>query len=249
MGVTDPDTKTSILNQIKAYQNEENDIIRKLENNPDLLPGEKQSLVKRIKQLTDLRSDLYKSLRENTDYYTKILTASDATLLQQTAAANIVESELDRAKKRLEYLEMEKNNKVRLVEINEYYGDKYSEHSTLMKIVIFTLIPIIILTIIYNKGFLPSRIYYILFIITGVIGAYYFWKTYGSIITRDNMNYNEYSWSFDKKNAPKGSGKVNDDPWMNKGIGSCMNSDCCSSDQIYNSANLKCETKTASNKV
>ena len=48
-------------------------------------------------------------------------------------------------------LNLKKNNKMRLVEINDYYGDKYAEHSQLMKIVIFTLIPVIILAIL-NKN-------------------------------------------------------------------------------------------------
>ena len=63
---------------------------------------------------------------------------------------HIVEKELNAAKKRLQLLEEEKNNKIRLVEINTYFSDKYAEHSQLMKIVIFTLVPVIIISFLYN---------------------------------------------------------------------------------------------------
>ena len=49
-----------------------------------------------------------------------------------------------------------------LVEINNYYGQKYAEHSDLMKIIILMLIPIFILSLLKNKEILPSNIYYIL---------------------------------------------------------------------------------------
>jgi hypothetical protein len=175
-------------------------------------------------------------------FYQTALSSSTGTLKEQAAAIDIVETELNRAKRRLKYLEMEKNNKIRLVEINQYYGDKYAEHTSLMKVVIFTLVPIIILTIIYNKGFLPSRVYYIIFIIIGIIGAYYFWKTYTSIIIRDNMNYNEYNWAFNASSAPKGS-PSDIDPWGGIGtLGTCIGEACCQSDQTYDNNLDQCIT-------
>jgi polysaccharide deacetylase 2 family uncharacterized protein YibQ len=74
------------------------------------------------------------------NYFESALNTSIGSLKEQVVAIGIVENELNRAKKRLEILEEEKNNKIRLVEINNYYGDKYAEHSQLMKIVIFILI-------------------------------------------------------------------------------------------------------------
>jgi hypothetical protein len=190
--------------------------------------------------LTDIRSGLYETLSGMQSFYQSALNSSTGTLKEQTAAINIVETELNRAKQRLNYLEMEKNNKIRLVEINQYYGEKYAEHTNLMKIVIFTLIPIIILTILFNKGILPSRIYYILFIIVGIVGAVYFWRTYASIITRDNMNYNEYNFPFDPKNAPKSNGDVSDDPWAGLKLGTCVGEACCQEDQIYDATLNQC---------
>lgn len=231
-----------LLKDISELQVLEGNLLNNLQVKPNLTSAEQTALNQQITKLSTMRSNLYTTLSEINAFYQTALSSSTGTLSEQTTAINIVESELTRSKKRLEYLEMQRNNKVRLVEINEYYGDKYYEHTNLMKIVIFTLIPIIILTILYNKGLLPSRIYYILFIIVGIVGAVYFWKTYASIITRDNMMYDSYNWPFDAKSAPKGSGDGTD-PWLTGtglGLGTCVGENCCSVGQTYNTKIFQC---------
>jgi len=229
-----------ILGDIQKLQNMEGDLFNKINQDPSLTSQQQQEIIDQINKLSIMRTNLYTTLSEINSFYQNALTSSNGTLIQQTAAVNIVETELNRSKKRLEKLQEQKNNKIRLVEINEYYGDKYSEHSTLMKIIIFTLIPVIILTILFNNGFLPSRLYYILIIIVGFVGAYYGWKTYSSIVSRDNMNYNEYNWPFDLKNAPKGKGS-DKDPWANIGnVGTCIGEYCCSPGQTYDTTLNQC---------
>lgn len=232
-----------ILQNIQLLQNSEQELMRDLENNPNLSSQQQQKIIQKIQMLTDIRSGLYKTLSGMQSFYQSALNSSTGTLKEQTEAINIIENELNRTKQRLNYLEMEKNNKIRLVEINKYYGDKYAEHTNLMKIVIFTLIPVIILVILLNKGILPRRVYYVLFIIVGIIGAINFWKTYTSIITRDNMNYNEYNFSFNPKNAPKWSGENKDDPWATGlNLGTCIGEACCQKDQIYDNTINQCIT-------
>ena len=123
-------------------------------------------------------------------------------------------------------------NKIRLVEINDYYGDKYAEHSQLMKIVIYTLVPIIILATVNNTGILPSSVYYGLLIIVSAIGAFYFWKRFASLIMRDNMNYQEYDWGFDPSSvsATPIAAASTSDPWANtlSVSGTCIGQGCCS---------------------
>jgi hypothetical protein len=194
-----------------------------------------------MNQLTNMRINLYQTLSGVNNFYDTALKSSAGTLKEQTAAIGIVESELNRSKKRLQLLESEKNNKIRLVEINDYYGDKYAEHSQLMKIIIFTLVPIIILAFLNNKGILPAIIYNILVIIISFIGAYYMWRRYASIIMRDNMNYQEYDFYFDPNKAPKGSGTASADPWLTPNVsGTCVGQDCCSDGQIWDSDLNQC---------
>jgi hypothetical protein len=229
-----------ILGDIQNLQQMETELFNKIEKDASLTPQQQSEIIDQINKLSTMRSNLYSTLSEINNFYQNAMGSSTGTLQQQTAAINIVETELNRSKERLKALKMDRNNKIRLVEINSYYGAKYAEHSSLMRIIIFTLIPIIILTIIYNTGFLPSRIYYIIFIIIGFIGAWYFWQTYASIITRDNMNYDSYNWNFNPNGAPKSTSSDTSDPWASIGVGTCVGEYCCSDGQTYDNKLNKC---------
>jgi hypothetical protein len=232
-----------ILNDIQSLQKLEQEVFNNLETNTTLTAVEKQKLISKINELSNMRINLYKTLSGVNEFYNNALKNSVGTLQEQTVAIGIVETELNRAKKRLEILEEERNNKIRLVEINEYYGDKYEEHSQLMKIIIFMLIPIILFTVLKNKGLLPQGIYTFLVIVVSWIGAVYLWRRFGSIITRDNMNYQEYNWSFDPSLAPNGgASSSSNDPWASKtsGFGTCVGQACCSQGQVYDTTSNQC---------
>jgi len=230
-----------ILNDIQSLQKMEQDLFSSLETNTNLTPQQQQKIIEKMNQITNMRINLYQTLSGVNNFYDTALKSSAGTLKEQTNAIGIVESELNRSKKRLQLLEAEKNNKIRLVEINDYYGDKYAEHSQLMKIIIFTLVPIIILAFLNNKGILPTIIYNILIVIISFIGAYYMWGSYSSIIMRDNMNYQEYDFYFDPKTAPTGSTTNSNDPWLSPKVsGSCVGEYCCSDGQTYDVELNKC---------
>ena len=131
-----------ILNDIQSLQKMEQDLFSSLETNTNLTSQQQQKIIEKMNQITNMRINLYQTLSGVNNFYDTALQSSAVTLKEQTAAIGIVESELNRSKKRLQLLEAEKNNKIRLVEINHYYGDKYAEHSQLMKIIIFTLVPL-----------------------------------------------------------------------------------------------------------
>ena len=233
-------TNEQILNDIQTLQTMEQQLFSNLENNPNLTTQQQQQIVEKMNQLSNMRINLYQTLSGVNSYYQNALSSSQGTLKEQTAAIYIVENELNTAKRRLEALDVEKTNKIRLVEINNYYGDKYVEHGNLMKIIIFTLVPVIILAIINKSGILPDTIYYILVMIVAAIGGYFFWLRFGSIITRDNMNYQSYDWYFDPSAAPTGSSSSTD-PWASLGsLGTCIGQDCCSAGQLYDETLDQC---------
>ena len=229
-----------ILTDIQSLQQMEQQLFNSLETNTTLSPQQQQQIVEKMNQLSNMRINLYQTLSGVNSFFQNSLSSSVGTLQEQTVAIGIVENELNNAKKNLELLESEKNNKIRLVEINDYYGEKYSEHSQLMKIIIYTLVPVIILALLNNKGILPNTIYYILLIIVALIGAYFFWIRIASIIMRDNMNYQEYNWYFDPNAAPSGTASSTD-PWLSNNMpGSCIGRECCSDGQIWDSTLNQC---------
>lgn len=234
-----------ILNDIQSLQQMEQQLFNSLETNPNMTTTQQEKIVQKMNELSNMRINLYQTLSGVNNYFENAVNTSVGSLKQQAVAIGIVESELNKAKRRLQILEEEKNNKIRLVEINTYYSDKYAEHSQLMKIIIFTLIPIIILGFLNNKGILPNMIFNILLIIIAIIGAYFFWKRFASIITRDNMNYQEYNWYFDPNAAPTGSSTTSD-PWAtSSNYGTCIGDACCSTGMIYDSSSNQCVPETS----
>jgi hypothetical protein len=230
-----------ILNDIQSLQQMEQQLFNSLETNTNLTTDQQQQIVEKMNQLSTMRINLYQTLSGVNNYFENALNTSVGSLKQQVVAIGIVENELNRAKRRLEILEEEKNNKIRLVEINSYYSDKYAEHSQLMKIIIFTIIPIIIISLIFNAGILPSMIYYILLVIISIIGAYFFWMRFASIIMRDNMNYQEYNWGFDPNNVSTSTSTTTTDPWQSdRNFGTCVGDYCCAPDTAYDASLNQC---------
>lgn len=232
-----------ILEDIKSLQKMEKQLFNNLENNQNLTQEEQSKMVEKMNQLSNMRINLYQTLGGVNGFYENALNSSTQTLQEQTVAIGIVENELNRSKKQLELLEIEKNNKIRLIEINDYYGEKYTEHSDLMKIVIFMLVPVIVLAVLNNKGILPSKIYYALIAVISIIGGYFFWRIFASIITRNNMNYQTYDWYFNSSGAATGSTSTTseDDPWQVAGYTeTCSGAECCSVNQTFDSSSNLC---------
>jgi hypothetical protein len=236
---------TQLLNDIQSLQSIEQQLFNSLEENTGLTTDQQKKLIEKINNISKMRVNLYETLNGVNSFFQNTLANSKGTLTEQTAAIDIVEKELNTSKKRLKILEEEKNNKIRLVEINDYYGQKYAEHSDLMKVIVIMLIPILILAILFNKGLIPSKIYYILIAIIALIGAVFIWKRVFSIVLRDPMNYQEYNWYFDPSTAPTSTSSSSSDPWAsNSNFGSCVGDACCSDGLVYDASLNQCVVST-----
>jgi len=228
-----------IINDIESLQKMEQQLLNYLESNTTLNSQQQQNIIEKMNQITNMRINLYQTLSGINNFYQSALSSSVGSLQNKVASIGIVEDELNRSKRRLQNLESERNNKIRLVEINNYYGDKYAEHTQLMKIVIFILIPIIILAMLNKQGILPNTLFFLLFVIVCLVGSFFFWKRVASILMRDNMNYQEYNWRF---TPPKTGAVINSyDPWGNSSMnGTCIGEICCSDGQTYDNTLNKC---------
>ena len=94
---------------------------------------------------------------------------------------------------------------------------------------------------------LPEMVYKFLMIVISIIGGVYFWIRYASIITRDNMNYQEYNWNFNPNTVETGSTTTGSDPWasLENSFGTCIGQSCCSSGQVYDSSMNQCVVPTS----
>lgn len=240
------------LNDIQNLQKIEKDLFNSLENKTLQNPVSSEELTKVVNKVNDIsqmRINLYKSLNNLNTFYNSELNNSTHTLKQQTRAIQIVENELNQSKKKLEIIEREKNNKIRIVEINNYFGEKYAEQTSLLIAILFFLFLFIVISILFKKNIIPRTLYIILLILVGIYGIYNLSNHLYSIIIRDNMNYQEYNWAF---NPPAGSYNESSasnttDPW---GTGTpsltCIGQACCYSGSTYDSTQNICIPNTSS---
>ena len=227
------------MDDITELQRIESDYFSKLQTglmNQTLTNEEKDDLVSKINEISQIRINLYRSLGNNYAFYQNNIASTHDTMEEQASAISVVEKELNDSKRRLSFMEDEKYNKLRLIEINTYYSDLYSDHTSLMKLVIYIFIIVLILTILRNRGILPVYIFNILFTITVIIGVILLVYHLIYTINRDNMNYREYDWYFNKSNAPNVDlGSSEEDPWANSMGLTCIGQSCCDDGYVYDS--------------
>jgi hypothetical protein len=208
------DNNEKILKDITDLQKIEKDLFDTLAQYPNLPSAKKNAIITKIDSISKMRLDLYSTLSNVNGYFQKALKNSGDTLNEQIIATRIVDNELRDSRTNLSLLEEEKNNKIRLIEINNFYGDKYADHTTLMKYIMFMLITIIICLVLFNKNIISNSVFYFLLIIISSIGGYFILKKILSIWNRDNMNYQEFNWKFNPDTAPTPVTNLNaPDPW------------------------------------
>ena len=232
-----------VLNNISQLQIQEKTLYDSLED-VSLTPEQKQQIINRINEISQMRINLYAGLKDMFSYYKQNVSASSSTLGQSIAAVDVLENELNESKIKMNLIEDQKYNKLRLVQINTYFGQRYNAHSKLMKTIVFICIPVIILAVLANKGILPSNIYKLLVVIILVIGSILIGLQLIDISNRDDMNWNEYEWYFDKDKAPSSSAgttteTTESDPWETT-TSTCVGSACCYDGSTYDSEKNIC---------
>lgn len=239
------ENNTRILNDIQKLQSIEQSIFKNLESSSinELSPEQQIKLIEKINAISDMRINLYHTLNGLNSHYKNAMNTTQSILKNQEISVRIAETELNRAKKQLETLESQRVNKIRMVQINDYYGKQYEEHTQFMKILIYMLIPIAILLYLKNAGILPEKIYYGLVVVISIIGSYYLSIVFYSIISRSSMNYDEYKWNFNANSVKtsEDSTEEESDPWKLPTVGSCYGAACCSTGQFYDSAARVCK--------
>jgi hypothetical protein len=190
--------------------------------------------VDQINKVANMRESLYRSLDSTQQYYNGTVSSVGRIIGNQINALDVVENQMNESKKRLKAIQEEKNNKLRLVEINTYYGERYENHTGIMKTIVFFCIPIIILSILANANILPHSVYVLLFIIIVVAGLVVILRKILEALSHDNMNYQEYVWGSSQPTKPyiETGNSVGVDPWRGIGL-TCVAQECCDTGYTY----------------
>ena len=228
-----------VLNNISQLQQEEKKLYDSLDD-VSLTSEQKQQIINKINEISQIRMNLYSGLKNMYASYQNNVSESRTTLGQSMAAVDVLENELNQSKIRLNLIEDQMSNKLRLVEINTYYSKQYNSYSKLMKTIVVICIPLIILAILANKGILPFNVYTFLSGIVIIIGVFVIGAQLIDLSNRDNMNWDEYNWYFNIASAPSDTTEgapIN--PWKMPSV-TCIGSACCYDNSTYDSEKNIC---------
>jgi hypothetical protein len=201
------------------------------------------NLMDRLSKTSDgtERTTISAQMTKNEALWTSLLnSAGTLAQVQQTCVASkkseaetaatlsgFIDQELKAAQEQIAELETSRAGKERMIELNTYYGKRFMAQAGVMKIFIYMCIPVLILAVLANMGFVPNYIAGFMIIASIVVGVVYIYNAVGDINRRDKMNFDEYTWEFDPSRVgsivnPNGSGGANASSLLG-----CYNGACC----------------------
>ena len=155
---------------------------------------------------------------------------SRGALANQTTVATMMQEQLSQARQGLDKVAGSQENKMRMVEINTYYSDKYRAQSSLVKLIIVVVVAFLLVIILMKRQLIPQEVAVVLIIGILLIGGLLAGLRYWNITSRDNMVFDEFD--FTHANPPAyepGEGRFDE---IDFGLG-CIDQMCCAEGTKY----------------
>jgi hypothetical protein len=210
----------STLSDISQIQELEKKKYDKL-NYHTLTNDEQNSIMSELLQLSTIKGNLYNTINNLYDTYQNQLGNTTQAVADQMTSIQFVENELIEMSNKTQKLYDENNSKIRLIEINRYYGEKYDNHAGFMKYVIIFTIIYLLVYFLKKKYIINEKVYSILqfiivFIAIVVMGRYFY-----KMVFRNNMEYNELQFPIANmlgNNTSSAMSSNINDPWINPNL-------------------------------
>lgn len=215
-------TFADVLDALLKYSGSLDKII----NDPNVPPADKTAAAQTKTDVNKLYTDLVKNQAQLSTLYRTAAkdVQTTKTNSEQTTQAK-AQNAAEEAKIKEENIII-KNNKNRQVQLNTYYGKRFMAQTGVLRIFIYTCIPILFLLILTKLELFPTYIAGMLIIITILIGGIFIYLGIEDINKRDKVNFDEYAWEFDPSKV--GDGKVSSgDTSFLLDASNCMNGVCC----------------------
>lgn len=180
-----------------------------------------QQITDQINSLSAARVNLYNTL---SDLYKAEITSEStmkASIDQQTETLQLLETELNRSKKKLTALKDEKLNHLKMIEITTYYSKQYDAQKRIMQLIAGFGICLFI-SMYFELNTLTTLI-----VLVGIV-----WIGYRllNMLMRHNDNYDEFDFYY----PPSTDGSKHPIGFSGKGIGKvCIGSVCCNKGTIW----------------
>jgi hypothetical protein len=183
-----------IINNIARIQAIEKQLLGKLDG--AMNADDRATIVAQINDLAKARGDLYNNMNDFSSQIETVASERRNALVQNSVAVNVIRDQIANSSNTLDGLQQEKSNKMRLVEINNYYGKKYEFQTDIMKIIILTCVPVLVISILLKKGFIPNLIATGLIILIVAAGVIAVARKVMDLNRRNNFNFDQYDHPF-----------------------------------------------------
>ena len=119
-----------VLYGISQLQQREKELYNNLEGQ-NLTEQERKNIIQKINELSQMRMDMYSNLQNMYSLYqTNANNLSDSINIRRTSV-DMMENELNQLKTHLNEIDQMKLNKLRTVEINNYYAKRYNAYKNI----------------------------------------------------------------------------------------------------------------------
>lgn len=215
-------------------------------NQPGIGATQQQDAAKSLNGVMDMIYTLYSTLQTNNNYYQDTLQSVTASLNDQRTALSVIEDEFEQRRAKEQMLKQEKLNKIRAVEINQYYEDKYDTQLKLVKVVVYFLAAMAVLAFI-NKMLIEKGILHDNMMMYGLVGiaslflSLYFWKEIYKLMFVNNLDYQTIDFPFNVQKATATAvpttSDSSTDPWASTTTNQyCVGSSCCGTGLIFDAS-------------
>ena len=249
----------NLTKELSRLQDMEKSLFVQLDKSVAMNSGKQmqEDIIKQINDLSSIRVEIFEQLNNGYSSMKENVAESKVDLVDQMTINGVVETELNNLKGRYNNLAKTKNEKMRMVEINSYYSERYRLQSDLMKRIIIVFVPILILVILSKKNLLYPNMVNIMIGIILVLGGIYIGIKVLDLYKRDNMNINQYDWKWSKqhdtgptvieydlgkkKSSLSPSSLKDEITEFSKGLNiGCIDEECCEKGSSYNKKTNKC---------
>lgn len=153
---------------------------------------QQQQIVKQINDLSKTRMDLFNTVNDLYQFAQENVSENRTELVDKMTVAKVMETQLNNSKEMLNELQQIKNNKLRMVQINTYYGKQYQGQTDLMKIIIVICVVVILLISVSKMNILPSTLMNFIIVLAIGIGAFFVFRKMKDLSSRDDMDFDKY---------------------------------------------------------
>lgn len=206
----DKSVEEKLFERIQELQEQERDLYEQLESQSTAKPDEKaiQEIISKINETTRTRNVLYDKLSSDLNKSATNINQLSSHLQDQIETTNVIEDQLQKARERAERIKETKHDTTRMVELGQYEAERYKAHKNFIKLMIYFLLGILFIVLLLKYNLIPSAMGsgLITIIIVGalIMGG----QRIYDMSSRSNLDYNKYTWSFDRDEANKGYDSV-----------------------------------------